>query len=601
MGSNTSHQSTPTALEPWSIEKSKWDAFVASCQSPTMIVAALMPGIMLLVLTLVSGFAWYFIAGNGGVLCTPAIIFALVTVMMAAVTYMLPASLIKRSRIWRQRAGAIWDANACVCATCLLPLPEPRRTVALIGEAPHACTHGFTHADQPQLVRYFESLASRDQRAATAVLRRLRQNAARRESQKPTHAPTLFRRALRPVHQCWQRYFASTLALRRRLIALIVVVLALCLVLSVFAGVFALAVAWVWIFMGAAYLVGANAKANALELAAGNTRDLRCASCTSALQESDCAHTCPSCACDLSRDGAFTATARRNPLRDWILGGVLLATAVWLPMTVLSQTLGSMRPQSLLEAAQRFPSLRTDVFKELRGRALSDSDQLLAAEAMLTALEETPLDHRLGREVPYISGSIANGTLPADWCERFARAIVRVHATVDGVIVAPDAIKDVATGTPLQLAIGLTGEPYWAPSLGVISVMLRDISVDGDTPGGGGPFAEVISMDELTGWFPFGENPQETWRSGMRAFQRKQRDEYLTRQPQMSELVDQRGRIVTLTDAGAHQVIVRGWLLVTPSPNAQPYFDLDVDGAPMLPTGSRGAFAFEIAYTLRAR
>ena len=101
MGSNTSHRSTPTALEPWSIEKSKWDAFVASCQSPTMIVAALMPGIMLLVLTLVSGFAWYFLAGNGGVLCTPAIIFALVTVMMAAVTYMLPASLIKRSRIWR--------------------------------------------------------------------------------------------------------------------------------------------------------------------------------------------------------------------------------------------------------------------------------------------------------------------------------------------------------------------------------------------------------------------------------------------------------------------------------------------------------------------
>ena len=87
----------------------------------------------------------------------------------------------------------------------------------------------------------------------------------------------------------------------------------------------------------------------------------------------------------------------------------------------------------------------------------------------------------------------------------------------------------------------------------------------------------------------------------MRAFQRKQRDEYLTRQPQMRELVDQRGRIVTLTDAGAHQVIVRGWLLVTPSPNAQPYFDLDVDGVPMLPTGSRGAFAFEIAYTLRAK
>lgn len=302
-----------------------------------MVVAALIPGIMLLVLTLVSGFAWYFIAGNGGVLCTPAIILALVTVMIAALTYMLPAFLIKRWRMWRQRAGAIWDANACVCATCLLPLPEPRSTVALIGETPHACTHGFTHADQPQLVRYFESLASRDQSAATAVLRRLRQNAARRESQKPTHAPTLFRRALRPVHQCWQRYFASTLALRRRLTALIVVVLALCLVLSVFAGVFALAVAWVWISMGAAYLVGANAKANALELAAGNTRDLRCASCTSALQESDCAHTCPSCACDLSRDGAFTATARRNPLRDWILGGVLLAAAVWLPMTVLTQ------------------------------------------------------------------------------------------------------------------------------------------------------------------------------------------------------------------------------------------------------------------------
>ena len=124
-----------------------------------------------------------------------------------------------------------------------------------------------------------------------------------------------------------------------------------------------------------------------------------------------------------------------------------------------------MRPQSLLEAAQRFPSFRTDVLEELRGRALSDSDQLLAAEAMLTALEETPLDHGLGREVTYISGSIANGTLPADLCERIARAIVRVHATVDGVIVAPDAIKDVATGTPLQLAIGLTGEPYWAPSL----------------------------------------------------------------------------------------------------------------------------------------
>ncbi len=566
-----------------------------------MIVAALMPGIMLLVLTLVSGFAWYFIAGNGGVLCTPAIILALVTVMMAAVTYMLPASLLKRSRIWRQRAGAIWDANACVCATCLLPLQEPRRTVALIGETPHACTHGFTHADQPQLVQYFESLANRDQPAANANLRRLRQTAARRESEISTRTPSLLQRALRPARHCWQRYFTPTLPLRRRLIAFLLVGLALCLVLAAFIGIYALAFAWVWGFVGAGYCVIGDANANLREWTAGNRRELRCASCSNALRESDCTQACPSCACDLARDGAFTAKARANPMRSWLLGGALVATGFWLPGVVFTQTMGAMRPQSLLEVAQRIPSLRRDVFDELRGRALSESDQLLTAQAMLAALEETPLDRAHGHEVRYISGSISNGTLPADLCERFVRAIVRVHATVDGVIVTPDATVDVATGAPLELALGLTGEPYWAPSLGVISVMLRDISVDGDTPTGGGPFAEVLSLDEPTGWFPFDENPQETWRSSMRAFQKEQRDAYLVRQPQMSERIDQRGRTVTLANAGAHRVIVRGWLLLTPPPNAQPYFDLDVDGTPLLPAGSRGAFAFEIAYTLRAQ
>lgn len=84
-----------------------------------MIVAALMPGIMLVAITLGSGFAWYFFAGNGGVLCTPAIILALVTVMMAAATYMLPAFLLKRSRIGQTAPARLgMRTPACVRHAC---------------------------------------------------------------------------------------------------------------------------------------------------------------------------------------------------------------------------------------------------------------------------------------------------------------------------------------------------------------------------------------------------------------------------------------------------------------------------------------------------
>ena len=505
-------------LAEWSIAKEEWDAFVASSSSRTVqtgfwvalaILFALGFGLPLFLI-----YAAGMPLGLGLVMLGVCGSFAL---LFAAIFHVA----MRGTRLWIARAPRIWDARGCVCPECFTPLTR-------YADDRDSCGHGYVLEDQPDIVRYLETLATASfsetgRGAGSDALAELRKRATKRGGRRKGGVLDL----LSSFRSVWEQWFGFDQPLWRRAVSHCVVIVVPAAIVLPFSLVGASVFVWVIGFA----VVGKRA------LAKSTHREKR---------------------------------GEGGSLRYRLLA-ITCGFFAFLFPTMVAPMIGRNLPTNMLfTIGERIPEANRDAFDVLASRPLSAQDQQRLADAMLPFVADWArgggtTDRR--RHAQHIAGCVARGTLPETYAAALADATIFLAADLRGRTIASDGeifelpASSAAQDLPITLRFdghGLTTSPALGQTVGC----LTELEIDGKSLWDARKSEPPQLAGGVTATIGFSDE-----------------------QPN--------------PDLGDRQVVVRGYICITPSPAAITAFN--ADGTPSLPPGSRGPWLVERRFTIRVR
>jgi hypothetical protein len=238
---------------------------------------------------------------------------------------------------------------------------------------------------------------------------------------------------------------------------------------------------------------------------------------------------------------------------------------------MVAPMIGRNLPTNMLfTIGERIPEANRDAFDVLASRPLSAQDQQRLADAMLPFVADWArgggtTDRR--RHAQHIAGCVARGTLPETYAAALADATIFLAADLRGRTIASDGeifelpAPSAAQDLPITLRFdghGLTTNPALGQTVGC----LTELEIDGKSLWDARKSEPPQLAGGVTATIGFSDE-----------------------QPN--------------PDLGDRQVVVRGYICITPSPAAITAFN--ADGTPSLPPGSRGPWLVERRFTIRVR
>jgi hypothetical protein len=180
-------------LAEWTISKEEWDSFVARSSSRTVQIGFWV-GLAILV-AIGFGLPLFLIYAAGMPLGLGLGLLAVCgsfVLLFAAVFHVA----IRGTRLWIARAPGIWDARGCACPECFAPLTRH-------ADDRDSCGHGYVLEDQPDIVRYLETLATASsgdlgRGAGSDAIAELRKRVAKRGGRRKGGARAAQGRRVRP-------------------------------------------------------------------------------------------------------------------------------------------------------------------------------------------------------------------------------------------------------------------------------------------------------------------------------------------------------------------------------------------------------------------
>lgn len=432
----TPESPSPQPAPTWSITRSEWGGLVSRSQRHlrlwvpvglTAMTGALFVGVALTLpslpeLPLLSALdRSLFVAGG----------------LAIAVSIYLFFWLRRSNRRWNALHGEIWEAEGCVCPWC-------RERV----DATPCRKHGFTRAEHPLLVRYWESMALKDvggiSEASRALLLRRRRT-------------TMLSRAASVITSPFLKYVAIVNAddatplqrLRAALPSIAVqyaVVLVLGFAVWCFAGRSALLATvsgcW-WFFLIVPIMVMAGP--------IWKVGKLRCTKCGQ-LCASDRPTFCPECGSNLTLPAAVSRTERRGGPWRFALAAAPALFILGVPPLVRSVVaILPLNARTTMYAWTRPPY---DYFSSLTPATMTQAEVDAALEVLIACAG--PDGPKPLYESDFLKNALALGKVTPETAERAARAVV--EATLE---VAREGDALVATVTPRfgELVFGLDRAP----------------------------------------------------------------------------------------------------------------------------------------------
>ena len=504
-------------LAEWSIAKEEWDAFVASSSSRTVQTGFWVA--LAILFALGFGLPLFLIyagmpLGLGLVMLGVCGSFAL---LFAAIFHVA----MRGTRLWIARAPRIWDARGCVCPECFTPLTR-------YADDRDSCGHGYVLEDQPDIVRYLETLATASfseigRGAGSDALAELRKRATKRGGRRKGGVLDL----LSSFRSVWEQWFGFDQPLWRRAVSHCVVIVVPAAIVLPFSLVGASAFVWVIGFA----VVGKRA------LAKSTHREKR---------------------------------GEGGSLRYRLLAITCGFFAFLFPTTV-APVIGRNLPTNMLfTIGERIPEANRDAFDVLASRPLSAQDQQRLADAMLPFVADWArgggtTDRR--RHAQHIAGCVARGTLPETYAAALADATIFLAADLGGRTIASDGeifeLPAPSAAQDLPITLRFDGNGFTtSPALGQTVGCLAELEIDGKSLWDARKSEPPQLAGGVTATIGFSDE-----------------------QPN--------------PDLGDRQVVVRGYICITPSPAAITAFN--ADGTPSLPPGSRGPWLVERRFTIRVR
>ena len=418
-------------LAEWSIAKEEWDAFVASSSSRTVqtgfwvalaILFALGFGLPLFLI-----YAAGMPLGLGLVMLGVCGSFAL---LFAAIFHVA----MRGTRLWIARAPRIWDARGCVCPECFTPLTR-------YADDRDSCGHGYVLEDQPDIVRYLETLATASfseigRGAGSDALAELRKRATKRGGRRKGGVLDL----LSSFRSVWEQWFGFDQPLWRRAVSHCVVIVVPAAIVLPFSLVGASVFVWVIGFA----VVGARA---------------------------------------LAKSKHRAKHAERGELRYKLLATGCGLFAFVFPTTVAPMIGRNLPTETLFLIGDKIPSATPDTFSVLASRPLTAKEQERLADAMLPYIAEWARGEWTGRSNAawHVGACIATGALPPEYLERLAGALVFIDLGVDGLALGADTgVVEVGVGQQPVFTLSMGGEPRFLNSaLGWVTLVYTSADLDG--------------------------------------------------------------------------------------------------------------------------
>jgi hypothetical protein len=516
---SSAHSRAPShgGLAEWTLSKEKWDSFVAISSSRKVLIGFWVA----LAIILALGFGLpLFLIYAGMPLGTGLVLLGIcgsLAILFGSIFYVA----MRGTMLWSARAPGIWAARGCVCPECFAPLTR-------YVDDRDSCGHGYILDDQPDIVRYLETLATASlseigRGAGSDALVELRTRAAKRGGRRKGGLIDLFS-SFRSASEQW---FGFDQPLWRRAVGHCVVIAVPAAIVLPFSLVGASAFVWVIGFA----VVGERA------LAKSRYREKR---------------------------------GEGGSLRYRLLAMTCGFFAFLFPTTVAPMIGRNLPTNMLFTIGDRIQEANRDAFDVLASRPLSAQDQQRLADAMLPFVADWARGGGTtdrSRHAQHIAACVARGTLPERYAAALADATVFLVVDLGGRTIASDGeiveVPALSAAQDLPITLRFDGNGFTtSPALGQTVGCLAELEIDG----------------------------KSLW------------DARKSEPPQLA------GRVtatVGLSDGqpnpqlGDHQVVVRGYICITPSPAAITAFH--ADGTPSLPPGSRGPWLVERRFTIRVR
>ena len=417
-------------LAEWSIAKEEWDAFVASSSSRTVQTGFWVA--LAILFALGFGLPLFLIyagmpLGAGLVLLGVCGAFAL---LFAAIFHVA----MRGTRLWIARAPRIWDARGCVCPECFTPLTR-------YADDRDSCGHGYVLEDQPDIVRYLETLATASfseigRGAGSDALAELRKRATKRGGRRKGGVLDL----LSSFRSVWEQWFGFDQPLWRRAVSHCVVIVVPAAIVLPFSLVGASVFVWVIGFA----VVGARA---------------------------------------LAKSKHRAKHAERGELRYKLLATGCGLFAFVFPTTVAPMIGRNLPTETLFLIGDTIPGANPDTFSVLASRPLNAQEQQRLADAMLPYIADWARGEWTGRSNAawHVGACIATGALPPEYLERLAGALVFIDLGVDGLALGADTgVVEVGVGQQPVFTLSMGGQPRFLNSaLGRVTLVYTSADLDG--------------------------------------------------------------------------------------------------------------------------
>lgn len=417
-------------LVEWTISKEEWDSFVARSSSRTVQIGFWVALAILVAL----GFGLPLFLIYAGMPLGLGLVLLGVCGSLALLFAAIFHVAMRGTRLWIARAPGIWDARGCVCPECFAPLTR-------YADDRDSCGHGHVLEDQPDIVRYLETLATASfgdlgRGAGSDAIAELRKRAAKRGGRRKGGTFDF----ISSFQNACEQWFGFDQPLWRRAVGHGVVIGLPAAIVLPFSLVGASAFVWVIGFT----LVGARA------LAKSKHRDKR---------------------------------GERGALRYRLLATACGFFALVFPTTVAPMIKRNLPTETLFLIGDTIPDAKPDTFSVLASRPLNAREQQRLADAMLPYIAEWARGGWTSRSNAawHVGACIATGALPPEYLERLAGALVFIDLGVDGLALGADTgVVEVGVGQQPVFTLSMGGEPRFLNSmLGRVALVYTSADLDG--------------------------------------------------------------------------------------------------------------------------
>jgi hypothetical protein len=456
---------TTPNFRPWSITKAEWDGIASGEPSggaprtgatpesaaPRVASTAAIPLLPFIVIPIAAAILTVIVAVGWATSNLSAwwiVAFGSLSAVLVAWCLLSIRRMRRALRAWSATHSMVWESHGCVCPWCQTRVDR------------QPCPgHGFSRADQPALLTYWEALATRDSSAMLRTIDELRQSEREHRAvhgsrrilirSAGTIAPGMFDAERTPLSRAVAAWPLALLALA----LLIITVPVLDLFFSRRVALFPLQACW------SIVLIPSLVAATWSGWKAGRPHCAACGHpCTT-----DRPTLCPECGANLS---GSLAVVRGTKARSAPWAGLLFILLLWTLPLAAARIVDAL-PVRAQNAVYSLTTPPVRYFENLDLATMSAADATATADLLIQLAES-------GREGvfawEFIPKAIAAGKVPPSYRERAARASCRPTL---------EATLDTERGT-----IELRARPKWGTPLLGFPTSMRVVIGSHSTDGG---------------------------------------------------------------------------------------------------------------------